>query len=458
MPEYTVLDNDTGREVTFQWNGDKQPTDTDMQDVFSAARGQTPKRSSGAERSFDVEPMAEIRMGLERTQRDIIPDMPPKEIGRSIVEGLGMAGGAGVGALVPIPGSSIVGAGLGYSAAKRLANMALDEPIDSTIKGIGTDIALGGALQGATKLLSKIPGVRDVIAPPEANIGPSGTFGKGAIDKAAYAIMEKSMKIPPSVKPPIRERAITTALNEEVPITKAGLNRTKDIIATLNNDMDNAVVNSSMKNNPINTDDVLGPVMEFRSWIEKTVGGNKLTGKLDKVVKGFKDQYGDVITVEQAQNIKKNTNAFLKKAYGELKPVETEATKQIVRGLKNRIATEIPEISGINAKYGDMKTLETALERAVNRTGNWDWFSLSAGMAGAITGGATGSMVKATEAVGLWRLLKSPGVQSHIAISLKKAGMGTKANVLADTITTNVFNKLTSNDKEPSEVETEGSE
>jgi len=71
----------------------------------------------------------------------------------------------------------------------------------------------------------------------------------------------------------------------------------------------------------------------------------------------FRKQYGDVLTVEQAQEIKRNTNAFLKKSYGELKPVTEEATKQIVRGLKDRIAQEIPEIAGVNLKYSEMKTL-----------------------------------------------------------------------------------------------------
>lgn len=35
--EYTVLNSETGREITFDWEGDADPTDTDIEEVFSAA-------------------------------------------------------------------------------------------------------------------------------------------------------------------------------------------------------------------------------------------------------------------------------------------------------------------------------------------------------------------------------------------------------------------------------------
>jgi hypothetical protein len=188
----------------------------------------------------------------------------------------------------------------------------------------------------------------------------------------------------------------------------------------------------------------LGPVKDLQAWTTKTVNGEKLSSKIENVINSFKKQYGDEITVAQAQEIKQNTNAFLRKSYGELKPVTEEAQKQLVRGLKDRIAQEIPEITGVNARYSDLKVLESALERAVNRTGNWDWFSLSAGMAGSIVGGATGNVAKAGEAVALWRMLKSPVIQSHLALILKNAGAGTKANIMANAITDTIYNKYKS--------------
>lgn len=42
MPNYTVLDTQTGKRVTFQWDGTGDPTDADMQEVFKAAHSFAP--------------------------------------------------------------------------------------------------------------------------------------------------------------------------------------------------------------------------------------------------------------------------------------------------------------------------------------------------------------------------------------------------------------------------------
>lgn len=366
-----------------------------------------------------------------------------RELLRTGIETAGATAGAAGGALIPVPGTSLVGGGIGYAGGKRVANAVLGEDIDTSAMGIGKDVAIGGLMTGAGKVLGMIPGVNKILSPSQASVGTK-PVGTGALDKTASTIMEKSLKVPPSsviggVKVN-REKAIQTALDNGIPITKGGVNRVKGIIDDLGEKMDAVVADNP--NAIIKTDSVLDPVMQLRDWASKTVNGQVNAKKIDKVIKQFKDQYGDEITVAQAQEIKRNTNAFLKKSYGELKPVTEEATKQIVRGLKDRIAQEIPEIAGVNLKYSEMKNLERVLERAVNRSGNWDWFSLSAGMAGTVVGGATGSVLKATEAVGVWRLLKSPVVQSNLAIALKRAGKGKEANAMAMSIADSIYNKI----------------
>ncbi len=366
-----------------------------------------------------------------------------RELLRTGIETAGTTVGAAGGALIPAPGTSLVGAGVGYAGSKRLANAILGEPVDTSLSGMGKDIGVGALLQGAGSLIGKIPGVKKILSPEMANVG-SPAKGMGLANKAAYSVAEKALKVPPSgviggVKIN-REKAINTLLENEIPITKGGVNRVKGIIDDLSDQMDSAI--ASNPDAPIQIDSVLQPVNELKDWASKTVNGTVQAKKIDAVINNFKKQYGDVITVEQAQEIKRNTYAFLKKSYGELKPVAEEAQKQIVRGLKDRIAQEIPEIAGVNLKASDMINLERVLERTVNRTGNWDWFSLSAGMAGTIVGGATGNVVKAGEAVGLWRLLKSPVVQSQIALMLKRAGKGKEANAMANSITNSICNKM----------------
>lgn len=366
-----------------------------------------------------------------------------KELLRTGIESGAATGGAALGAMAPIPGSSIFGAGAGYAGGKRLANALFGESVDASGSGIATDVALGGVLQGAGKVVGMIPGVKRILAPSIADIGPAKQTP--IAQKVGYTLMEKSMKVPPSVHEPIRNRAINTALREDIPVTKGGLNRVQGIMDDLTARMDDVIAKNP--NAPIKIDDVLGPVNQLKDFASKTVGGKveeaKVQRVIDNFVKPLKDQYGDYITAAQAQEIKQNTNAMLRKHYGELKNLSTEAKKQIVRGLKDKIAAEISEITGVNARYSDLAILRSALERAVNRTGNWDFLNLSAGMAGAIVGGATGNVLKATEAVAAWRILKSPVVSSNLARILYKYGAGSKANAMANTVALTTMNKLT---------------
>ncbi len=370
-----------------------------------------------------------------------------RELLRSGIETAGTTAGEAAGALLPIPGTSYAGGGVGFAGSKRLAQRLLGEPVDYSPKSIAGDVAIGATQAGVGKLLKWLPGVNKVLAPEAANVGRASqeVIGKDAIDRTAHLFAEKSMKIPPSVKQPIRDKAINTMLDEGIPITRGGLKRTQDLVMDLTDKMDAVVQTSGAKNNPIPTADVLGPVQELRDWVGKTVNGEKLVGKIDGVVANFKKQYGDVVTVEQAQEIKQNTNALLKKMYGQLQPVTVEAQKQLVRGLKDRIAQEIPEIAGVNARYGDLKTLETALERAVNRTGNWDWLSLSSGVVGGVMGGTTGKVTAAAEAAAAWRILKSPVVQSHLAIMIKNLGKKEEANAMANAVANTIYHKMTDN-------------
>lgn len=366
-----------------------------------------------------------------------------RELLRNGIETVGTTAGQAGGALIPVPGASYAAGGAGYALSKRGAQALLGEDVDTSASSIARDVATGSLMAGAGKLISKIPGVNKVLSPEVANVGapPKGT---GMANKVAETIMEKTLKVPPSGKVGYqvvdREAGIKTALDEGISVTKGGLEKTKKLLENLGEQMDSAV--ASNPDAIIATDSVLGPVQELRDFASKTVNGDDLVKSIDRTIAKFKKQYGDELTVSQAQEIKQNTNAFLRKSYGQLQPVVVEAQKQIVRGLKDRIAQEIPEIAGVNAHYKDLKNLEIILDRAVNRTGNWDWFSLSAGMAGAIVGGATGKVSSAAEAVGLWRALKSPVVQSYLALTLKNAGVGKEANAMANLIADSIYNKM----------------
>ena len=363
-----------------------------------------------------------------------------KELLRFGIETTGLTGGAAAGAFVPLPGAALVGGGAGYALAKRGAQKLFNEPVDTSFGGVATDVALGTAQSGIGKAIGMIPGLRQVVAPAIANTPNVKPVTSGLFDKAATQLAERSMKVPPATHQTVRNKVINTMLDEKIPISKGGLNKVGTLLDDLEMKMDDAV--AANPNAKIRIDDVLGPVNDLKTWASKTVNGKSLSGKIDNVISGFKKQYGDEITVAQAQEIKRNTNAFLKKSYGELKPVTVEAQKQIVRGLRDKIAQEIPTITGINARYGDLKVLEKALERAVNRSGNWDLLGLTPLVAGTMVGGSTGSIGKASAAAALYQTLRNPGVQSRIAIALKNAGAGRKSNAMANALVNSIYQRI----------------
>jgi hypothetical protein len=161
-------------------------------------------------------------------------------------------------------------------------------------------------------------------------------------------------------------------------------------------------------------------------------------------VNEFVSTEGQTMTVARAQQLKQNTNKLLnaKGAYGELEAATVEAKKQIVRGLKDQIAAKVPEIAGLNLQYKQAKMVEKALERAVNRTGNWDAIGLVSTVAGAGAGAATGTVAGAAKAAALMQVIKGPYLQSRLAIALYGAGAGKQANVMANTIVNSIYNDL----------------
>lgn len=138
MAEYTVKDESTGRVVTFDWQGDADPTDNDMAEVFAAA-GTTERKPSGATRSF-ASPADEIEKGMENVGKEF-PRIPPAYM-RPVLELGGMVAGgmlatpASIGTFNPAP--TIAGAGLGYAAGATAADIYENRPPEDILTEIGT--------------------------------------------------------------------------------------------------------------------------------------------------------------------------------------------------------------------------------------------------------------------------------------------------------------------------------
>lgn len=74
---------------------------------------------------------------------------------------------------------------------------------------------------------------------------------------------------------------------------------------------------------------------------------------------------GETLPVQLAQDIKQATYSELRKKYGELGTAQTEAQKALARGLKEEIATKVPEVIPLNAEESALlKTLNVVERRA----------------------------------------------------------------------------------------------
>jgi len=141
MPVYTVEDTTTGRRVKFEWAGESQPTDEDMEEVFaSAGLRKQPAETGPKELRWDMPTQVGLTPDTGPTARqmaiDVLAESDPtlmdtemvaKELAeaeyvRPMLETGGMVGGAAIGA-VGGPVTAVAGGGLGYAGGAQLADI-----------------------------------------------------------------------------------------------------------------------------------------------------------------------------------------------------------------------------------------------------------------------------------------------------------------------------------------------
>jgi hypothetical protein len=101
MPNYTVKDSQTGKTITFAWNGTKPPTQADMKEVFAAARSQSSPqptstqggkfRGAGSSGSWEEDALpglvGGISGGLAAARKSTLPGIALSALGGAGAEG-----------------------------------------------------------------------------------------------------------------------------------------------------------------------------------------------------------------------------------------------------------------------------------------------------------------------------------------------------------------------------------
>lgn len=125
------------------------------------------------------------------------------------------------------------------------------------------------------------------------------------------------------------------------------------------------------------------------------------------------------ITPSQAQKMKQTLYALNRKHYGELSGTVVEGNKAVARGLKEEIAAQEPNISELNKRDSELINLSEVLDRAVNRTRNYDIIRLGdtiMTIPGTVIGGPAGGAI----GFGLKRAAESPALKSKLGVSLAR--------------------------------------
>lgn len=188
--EYTVRDTQTGKVVTFRWNGMTPPAESDLESVFAEARGQSSKASTAAP---------------DTSMLDTLIGLLPAAGGTlgGIVGGIGgTVAGMGIGGVPGAVGGATLGGAAG-EAAKQLANRARGKPSPETSMQALAELGKEGAIQGGSEL-----------------IGAGIAKGVSSGAKAVYRGYLKPSLAAKNVGK--ANQIVETALKEAIPITRAG--------------------------------------------------------------------------------------------------------------------------------------------------------------------------------------------------------------------------------------------
>ncbi len=130
------------------------------------------------------------------------------------------------------------------------------------------------------------------------------------------------------------------------------------------------------------------------------------------------------IPVAKAQAMKQGTYKQLgSRSYGELKSAQIEAQKALARGIKEELATQFPELKGLNARESQFLNLEPLLEKAVQRINNHQLIGIGTPAVGTTAAVLTGSKSAGALAGVLKMVVDNPAVKSRLAIALSRAGL-----------------------------------
>lgn len=216
-----------------------------------------------------------------------------------------------------------------------------------------------------------------------ANVGVQAipTFGAGSVAKSAAPLLEGAGNrlMQSALKPTLENlkngnaaRAISTMLDEGLNATSGGVQAIRSKIGQLNTEIASAIANSPAT---VDKGAVASRLYDTLKKFSMQVNPQADVKAVESAWNSFLDhpllQGKTTMPVQTAQDMKQATYRSLgDKAYGELSGASEEAQKQLARGLKEEIATAVPQVAGLNKKESDLINALQITERRALMDGN----------------------------------------------------------------------------------------
>ena len=308
-----------------------------------------------------------------------------KALGNMAVEGAGMAGGAALGALTPIPGGTIAGTGAGYALAKR-ASAAIglsDDEQDNSIGGIAKDIGTGAVMGAVGKYVAPVAkAVGKFIAPATTRLvselpitqafskkGVATAIGDDPID-STVRLLKNSTGLKVSDKKAIAETLLKHDVVGDIPNGNA-TNKLVDKIGALEDKAGEVISQYAGQDATISTQPIIQDLLSLKAKAMKSTDWKARVDAIDSMVKNIESNPNALngqIPIADAQAMKVDLGK--KAAWDAYSDFENLVRQTTNRGFAKQINTVAPEIAPINETLGPMYEALPQIARAESRIAN----------------------------------------------------------------------------------------
>jgi hypothetical protein len=311
----------------------------------------------------------------------------------------------------PDPDMALVAHVMGDDTALNKVNATTYPTAARTIGQIGTGAILGEAAGRS---------IGPVAQAARSTVGRAVLRGK--TPEGAY---ESALKPSTTLTQAQRDAAVTTGINNEIPVSKAGVQKLYDLVDDYNQKIAGEI--NSDPTRPIDPNAVATRADLAKAKFSKQVNAGGDLAAIEASKQQFLSEQGATpgnpappMNASDAQAMKQGTYQVLKGKFGEQGSASVEAQKSLARGLKEEIANQFPEISNLNASESRLLDLQPILERAVGRVSNHQLIGIGTPVAGAAAKAVTGSGALGVVTGVLKAVLDNPEMKSKLAIAVSK--------------------------------------